>query len=362
MLATPTMVVTTTSATLPPPQLIVSAPLPDAPPDPSSSFRQASFTLNPDLQKNKLVSDATTKDCEFSSNNSSTKVNIKCSVGFYKAVAMPAFSTLSPGFSHRSGTSVITCSNIEPSLDYNGIEFNRIFWFSLCDSDGLSAAITVHLHHSTRLVQVQGGAILHDGSVAATWFVKNLLIGLFLKLGKARGHDISAFNRAVLENNFESSPTNPISDPTCNFCSKPLKKPAKPVKCFVCKETFHTTCHKQHSCNGTPVRPKIVTRMKRKASSLDNSIFEILDDSPSAPPSSSLPLPSVPSLQAPSTLSLASTSSLAPTTTSTFSASNPILSLIQPRLPAFTNFTSLPSLPLTQSSSAHGTAAKKLSI
>ena len=91
MLATPTMV-TTTSATLPPPQLIVSAPLSDAPPDQSSSFRQASFALNPDLQKNKLVSDATIKDCEFSSNNSSTNVNIKCSVGFYKAVAR-AFSS-----------------------------------------------------------------------------------------------------------------------------------------------------------------------------------------------------------------------------------------------------------------------------
>ena len=67
MLANPTMVSTTSAAALPPPQLIVSVPPPDAPPDPSSSFRQASFALNPDLQKNKLVSDATIKDCEFSS-------------------------------------------------------------------------------------------------------------------------------------------------------------------------------------------------------------------------------------------------------------------------------------------------------
>ena len=125
---------------------------------------------------------------------------------------------------------MITCSNIEPSLDYTGVEYNRIFWFSDRDPVELSAAVTVHLHHSTRLVQVQGSAILNDGLVAASWFVKNLLMGLFLKLGNARCHDISAFNRAVLENNFRSSPVNPISDPTCNSCSKPLKKPAKPIK------------------------------------------------------------------------------------------------------------------------------------
>ena len=88
-------------------------------------------------------------------------------------LAMPAFSTLSPGFSHRSGTAAVTCSNIEPSLDYNGVEFNRIFWFSIRDNDGVSAAVTVHLHHSTRLEQVQGAAIIHNGTVAALWFVKN---------------------------------------------------------------------------------------------------------------------------------------------------------------------------------------------
>ena len=341
----------TTSRMEPSPQIIVSFPPPDAPPDPASSYRQASFALNPDLQTNKLVSDATIVDCEFSSNNSNQNVNVKCSVGFYKAVAMPAFATLSPGFTQQSGTSVITCSNIQPSLDSNGIEFNRIFWFSVRETDGLSAAITVHLHHSTRLVQVQGGALLSDGSVAATWFVKNLLLGLFLKLGNERGHDISAFNRAVLENNFTISPTNPISDPTCNFCSKPLKKPAKPIKCFVCKDVFHTTCHRQHTCHGSPDRPRIVTRMKRKASHLDSSIFEILDDSPSPPSSSSPPSPPPHSALVPSSLSVTSTASPPSTTTTTFSASNPILSLIQPRLPTFTNLTSLPSLPLSHSSS-----------
>ena len=47
--------------------------------------RQGSFSLNQDLQVNKLV----------------------------------------PGSHH------ITCSNIEPSYDYTGVEFNRIFWFSI---------------------------------------------------------------------------------------------------------------------------------------------------------------------------------------------------------------------------------------
>ena len=238
------------------------------PPDPGQGQRQASFVLNHDLQVNKLVADAAISDCEFSANNSDQNVNIQCSSGFYKAVAKPAFSTLSPGYSHRSGEVLVSCSNIQPSLDYRGVEFNRIFWFSLRDLAGNCASVTVHLHHTTRLVQVQGGAIMNGGYVAAVWFVKNLLLDLFLKLGQARGHDISAFNQAVLDGNFSSSVKDIIPDDTCTLCSKPLKKPGKPVKCFACKSVFHTTCHKKHNCQGTPVRPRPVTRMKRKASEI----------------------------------------------------------------------------------------------
>ena len=329
------------------PTFSISTPSPDPPPDPGAPLRQASFTLNQERQTNKLVNDATISDCEFCPNNSNSNVNIKCSAGFYKAVAMPSFSTLSPGFSHHSGTAAVSCSTIEPSLDNNGVEFNRIFWFTIRDNAGVSAAVTVHLHHSTRLVQVQGAAILHDGTVAALWFVKNLLLGLFLKLGKARGHDISNFNQAVLQNNFKNPGNGSISDPNCNFCSKPLKKPAKPVKCFSCKEIFHTSCHKQHSCNGTPNRPRIVSRMKRKASTLETSIFEIVDDSP-AP--LALPTPSLASSLAPpsistsmatsSTVSFSSPPSLSLSTT--HSITNPILSFGNPpptRLQAFANLT-----------------------
>ena len=174
------------------------------PTDHAATVRHASFSLNQDHQVEKLVADASIVDCEFSQNNSDSNVNIKCSAGFYKAVAIPAFATLSPGFSDQHPAASITCCNIEPSIDYKGVEFNRIFWFSIRDSSGTSASVTVHLHHTTRLVQVQGGAILTDGSVAAVWFVKNLLLGLFLKLGKARGHDISAFNQAVLVDTFSN--------------------------------------------------------------------------------------------------------------------------------------------------------------
>ena len=193
---------------------VMATSLPDwntGPPDtllPGQSdqrHRQAAFTLNQTNQTNKIVSDALITDCEFSPNNSHSNVNIKCSSGFYKAVAMPAFSTLSPGFSQASKEATITCSNIEPSYDYKGVEFNRIFWFSIRDSCGISASVTIHLHHTTRMVQVQGSSILSDGSVAAVWFVKNLLLGLFIKLGRVKGHDISAFNNAVLANNFTNS-------------------------------------------------------------------------------------------------------------------------------------------------------------
>ena len=150
---------------------------------------------------------------------------------------------------------MVTCSNIEPSFDYLGVEYNRIFWFSLRDSAGKNASVTVHLHHTTRLVQVQGGAILSDGVVAAVWFVKNLLIQLFLRLSSARGHDISKFNQAVINNSFKNSGKTslPDQDQRCSHCDKSLsRKNAKPVKCFPCKSTFHTSCHRQHTCSGNP--------------------------------------------------------------------------------------------------------------
>ena len=342
--------------------------MPDAPAAHGPFVRHGNFSLNQDIQVEKLVNDASINNCEFSQNNSDQNVNIKCSAGFYKAVAMPAFSSLSPGFSHLSPIATITCSNIEPSVDYKGIEFNRIFWFSARDSSGVSASITVHLHHTTRMVQVQGSAILSDGSVAAVWFVKNLLLGLFLKLGKERGHDISSFNQAVLNNNFKNICSDPPSSPHCPVCQKPLRKPAKPVKCFACKQTFHTKCHKQHPCNGTPSRPPTISRLKRKAadaSSLEDSVLEITEEPTLTDPGSSVsaieslvfsPAPSLQFLPNDATgssvtsLPTSSSTSLTPPsvsttsvptfhTSQTWSISNPISSLLQ-MLP--TVVTSLP--------------------
>ena len=333
-----------------PPQPPQVNPLP-LPPDPTSSFRQASFTLNQNIQVERLVCDAAIPDVEFSANNSDANVNIKCSSGFYKSVAMPAFSTLSPGFSHEANGLKVVCSNIEPSLDYKGVEFNRIFWFTINDPNNVQVNVTVHLHHSARLVQVQGAGILGDGSVAAVWFVKHLLLGLFLRLGKARGHDIAAFNNAVMNNNF-GKPSNDVSFDanSCHLCSKAMKKPAKPIKCFVCKKTFHTSCHKQHPCSGTPSRPASVSRLKRKASDLSSINSTI------SPPSLSFSPPTVvqqiPAITYSVYPSLLPTISTPPTTTIsssvTISLTTPSLCFSQaPRLSSFCT-SSLSQSPSTQ--------------
>ena len=265
---------------------------------------------------------------------------------------MPAFSTLSPGFSHRSGTAAVTCSNIEPSLDYNGVEFNRIFWFSIRDNDGVSAAVTVHLHHSTRLEQVQGAAIIHNGTVAALWFVKNHFSSNSVDLWATTSPPSTKLSSRTTSR-VQAMATHQISIVT--FAAR-LSEPAKPVKCFACKQTYHTSCHKQHICNDTPKRPRIISRMKRKASSLDSSIFEIIDDSPALPAPSLVPS-SAPSflptfVATPSTISYSTSAPLNLSTT--HSTTNPILSLINPapaRLQAFTNLTApTPSPPYTLSS------------
>ena len=95
----------------------------------------APFTLNKTKQIQRLVNDASREnDIEFECNNSNTNINIKCSPGFYAAVAKPSLSGLSLGFTHTHKNVLMSLTDILPSLDQNSTEYVRLLRISLASS------------------------------------------------------------------------------------------------------------------------------------------------------------------------------------------------------------------------------------
>ena len=124
-------------------------------------------------------------DVLFEVSSSETNVNVKCNPGFYQQIAKPAFSTLSEGFSFTINNINLYCSSKTISKDLAGtIERELIkFGFKLDNSSGV---ISVHLHHTTQLIQVQGSLIMPDSSTAAVWFVKYAMESRFKSLSKTQ--------------------------------------------------------------------------------------------------------------------------------------------------------------------------------
>ena len=140
----------------------------------------------------------------------------------------------------------IFCENVTTNVDKKGFEFNRTMFFKL----GGARKVTVHVHHSTRLVQVQGGSLMPDKSSAASWFVKNVLLGKFQVLARAKSYDISKFNQVLsnLQSSMGLSSEDSNKNP-CGFCDKVLDSRSVPTYCFQCTKSFHkTNCFKSHKC------------------------------------------------------------------------------------------------------------------
>jgi hypothetical protein len=124
-------------------------------------------------------------------------INLECSSGFYAQVAKPTLFSLSQDHIPPVLGISILCDNIIKNLDGLGHEYNRAIFFKLGHANGNSRKVTIHAHLSTRLVQVQGGALIPDKLACASWFVKNVLYGKFQLLAKAKSYTIARFNDAI---------------------------------------------------------------------------------------------------------------------------------------------------------------------
>ena len=207
--------------------------------------RVATFELNKEKQTSSIYRDAHIEDFKIITKDHDRSISIECSSGFYAQVAKPTLFALSQDSIPPVLGITIFCENVTTNLDKNGYEFNRTLFFKLANAK----KVTVHVHHSTRLVQAQGGSLMSDKTTAAFWFVKNVLKGKFLVLASAKKYNISKFNDALTSTQTLGQSSGAPTKNKCGTCDKVLDSRSAPVYCFLCTKQFHKiNCHKRHKC------------------------------------------------------------------------------------------------------------------
>ena len=156
---------------------------------------------------------------------------------------------------------MITVDDVIKTFDTNGLEATRLLHFSLVSNQEQKsvATVAVHLHHSTRTIQVQGSHMMPDSSRAALWFVNNTIITRFNDQAKAKNYSINRFNEAALRMSKKAETSNNDNlQNVCQACHTIFNTQSKPCCCNNCSKYFHKTCYKEHSkhCNSASVTAK----------------------------------------------------------------------------------------------------------
>ena len=273
----------------------------------TSNTRSTSYAMNPDYLVSRLVRDANLDyDILCEQNCNGQNVNVKCSSGFYLAIAKPTLSSISEGHSLSvQGIIATLSSSTTDTIDINGLVENRLLKISLKTATVPTCSLgtlSIHLRHSTRLVQIQASFMMPDSTMAPVWFVENVLLPMFKERGNVSSKHIQGINNAILALNTIPNQDKPLSDApstkSCGGCLKLFKGKACPVPCTTCAKFFHkTTCWKSHQCGGissTSSPPSITSTISPVTFSslqpLAFSAHQPITFSSSQPPSRTLPV------------------------------------------------------------------------
>ena len=234
---------------------------------PPKNVRTASYSLNKQKQINDIQKDAHINDFEVSVNNLDQNATIKCSSGFYTQVALPSFSTLEKRSIFTKSKVAISVDEVSITKDSTGLESNRLLYFSFMNEQKNVGGVTVHLHHSTRTIQIQGSHFMPDSTRAALWFVNNVTLSRFKEQAKAKKYAIKAFNEAA-----KKLPVTQISENIkqyancCQSCFSTFNTQSKPSICNFCSKYFHkTNCLKDHT-KMCPMSSKAATNSTHQSS------------------------------------------------------------------------------------------------
>ena len=205
---------------------------------PNVHDHKTSFTLDRNKQLKKLKKDSNIKDFEIEISPSDKNVNINCSTGFYTKVALPSFQDLAVGHTLPVGDLSVKCHDITNRTDASGATTTTVIMFRMCQNNLSLGGVTIHLHHTTRNIQVQGSALLPDKKLAPVWFVDNVLKERFSQLSESQAYDINTFNRAVgdmVTNHMQKVNTKTL----CGGCNVHFSGRSVPELCTNCNMYFH---------------------------------------------------------------------------------------------------------------------------
>ena len=205
----------------------------------AANVRKAPYSLNRSKQMSKLTKDALINDFEIVVSPNKQNINIMCSTGFYSLIAVPAFSDIAVGFSRVVAGISVYCHDIVGKHDSTDANVNTLFQFRLLAPDKSSiGGVAIHLHHSKRKVQVQGGSMVDEQTRAGVWFVDNIIRETFAAMSKNQAMDISKFNSAVRGMVSKHNQKNSAQEKckTCNghFTGRSLRE-----QCLKCNNHFH---------------------------------------------------------------------------------------------------------------------------
>ena len=215
---------------------------------PTTANKTESFALNKDKQIESLGADTNLANFEVIINDDEKNVGIQCSTAFYEAVAKPVMFGLSKGTTLNINSISIHCNHIDFNRDRNCYEYNRVLHVKLGGNVEFSIGkVTIHLHHTKRLIQMQGGAIMPDGSRAPVWFLSVFIKERFTKLVELKKFDITAFN-SMINKMVNDKNKNDILNNNCAKCLRQFSANSRPTQCICCKNYYHkSSCLPSHS-------------------------------------------------------------------------------------------------------------------
>ena len=237
-----------------------------APPIPGTTFsypqtnvRKAPYSLNQKKQLKGLLKDTKINDFEITVSPVAHNVNVKCSTGFYTLAVLPSFSGITEQYSSSVDGITIKCNSITGRIDDADSNVNAAIVFALSYNDGTSAgSVHVHLHHSTRRIQLQGSAMVHGQTRAPVWFVDRVLKTMLSSYANTKAVNITKFNAGVQELLSKvSNPSNTLQD-VCKACNAQFDGRSTPELCPTCNQKYHRKCFQNalHLCRAGTSRYK----------------------------------------------------------------------------------------------------------
>ena len=200
----------------------------------SNRVRTVSYSLDRAKQITRLGHDATTEDFTIVISKNKENVNIDCNVGFYTTVAVPAIQHLAASQVFVCQGVSVHCQDVVGTFDATQAQQNTVIFFRLSKNKSSLGCVRIHLHHTTRKVQLQGGALLAGEQKAPVWFVENVLRNNFAKLSQEKAAAILNLNQAVSKSlTLDKNPS------VCAGCDGQFNGRSNPAFCKQCKSFFH---------------------------------------------------------------------------------------------------------------------------